>query len=116
MRQLRHGKLLDQQAGVAARDGKQTGIAPQFVIPDERSESRNPCAKFWVPDRLASSPSGMTEGRSSLRLRLQGTGAGLGTRAALAGGRHGGGARGERLDDRFPHRPLADEQVFDLVA
>ena len=37
-------------------------------------------------------------------------------RAALAGGRHRGGARRRRLDHRLAHRPLAGEQVLDLVA
>src|SRR5206468_1593486 len=49
-----------------------------------------------------------------LRLRLEATG--LRARPRLAGGRHGGAARRGRLDYGFARRPLADQEVLDLVA
>ena len=51
-----------------------------------------------------------------LRLRLQRTGRWLGPRPRLAGWRHGRAARRGRLDYGFAHRPLAGEQILDLVA
>src|SRR5207244_7090504 len=51
-----------------------------------------------------------------LRLRLQWTSRRIGARARLAGGRHGRAARRRRLDYGLAHRPLAGEQVLDLVA
>src|SRR5919201_5140249 len=51
---------------------------------------------------------------SRLRLRLEATG--FGTRTRFAGGRHGRATRGCRLDDGFARRPLAGEQILDLVA
>src|SRR5499427_1854583 len=50
-----------------------------------------------------------------LRLRLHAAGS-AGARARLAGGRHGRAARRWRLDHRFAVRPLAVEEVLDLVA
>src|SRR6478752_8634393 len=50
-----------------------------------------------------------------LRLRLQ-AGIRIGSRARLAGRRHGGGARRGRLEYGFAVRLLALEQVDDLVA
>src|SRR5580692_5847193 len=53
---------------------------------------------------------------STLRLRLQRAGLGARPVAAGAGGRHGGVARRRRLDHRFADRPLAHEQILDLIA
>src|SRR5258707_14605579 len=51
-----------------------------------------------------------------LRLRRDLTARRIGPRAALAGRRHCGGARRDRLAHPFTHRRLAVEQVLDLVA
>src|SRR4051812_20542567 len=54
---------------------------------------------------------------SALRLRLGlETRVRVGTRARLAGGRHGGGARRARLQHRLAVGLLAVEQVLNLVA
>src|SRR5579862_2654559 len=53
---------------------------------------------------------------STLRLRLQRAGFGARPVAAGAGGRHRGVARRRRLDHRFAARPLAEQQILDLVA
>src|SRR5580692_7585508 len=53
---------------------------------------------------------------STLRLRLQRPRLGARAVAAGAGGRHRGVARRGRLDHRFAARPLAQEQILDLVA
>ena len=55
-------------------------------------------------------------GRSGLRLRRDVAGRRLGPGRRLAGRRHRGSARRQRLDHGFAHRLLAVEQILDLVA
>src|SRR5712671_7539693 len=82
-----------------------------FFTPELSRRSKKPSAVVWVKPIVAT----VALANRALRLRLRLQAPGLRARPRLAGGRHGGAAR-RRLDHGFARRPLAHEQILDLVA